>query len=151
MVADQRRAARLDDPRLLAGDVGERRSGELVVVHADVGDDGHLGVDDVGGVPATEQPDLDDGDVDGDVGEPAQRRRRDGLEVARADPGESLEVGDGGDLLGEVVVVDRLGVAGDALVDAFEVRAGVRPDRQPLGHQQPGDHLRRRALAVGAR
>ena len=65
-------AARLDDPRLLAGDVGERRAGELVVVHADVGDDGNLGVDHVGGVPATEQPDLDDGDVDGDVGEPAE-------------------------------------------------------------------------------
>ena len=37
----------------------------IVVVDADVGDDGDLGVDDVGGVPATEQPDLD-----------ARRRRR---------------------------------------------------------------------------
>ena len=75
---------RLDDPRLLPGDVGQRRAGELVVVHADVGDDGDLGVDDVGGVPPPEQADLDDGDVDGDVGEPAERGRRARLEVASA-------------------------------------------------------------------
>ena len=30
------------------------------------------------------------------------------------------------------------------------MRAGVGADGQALGHQQPGDHLRRRALAVGA-
>ena len=81
--SDQRHAARLDDPCLLAGDVSERRPGELVVVHADVGDHSHLRLHHVGGVPATEQPDLDDRDVDGDVGEPAHRRRRDRLEVAR--------------------------------------------------------------------
>ena len=37
--------------------------------------DGDLRVDDVGGVPPAEQADLDDGDVDGEVGEPAERRR----------------------------------------------------------------------------
>ena len=79
----------------------ERRAGELGVVHADVGDDGDLGVDDVGGVPPTEQPDLDHVDVDGDVGEPAERGRGDDLEVARPHAGQDLEVGDGGDLLGE--------------------------------------------------
>ena len=107
-LADHRRRAGLDDPGLLPGDVGQRRAGELVVVHADVGDHGDLGVDDVGGVPAPEQADLDDGDVDGDVGEPAERRRRAGLEVARPDAGQPLEVGDGGDLLGELLVADRL-------------------------------------------
>ena len=94
-LADHGRARRLDDAGLLAGDVGERRAGELVVVHADVGDDGDLGVDDVGGVPATEQPDLDHGDVDGDVGEPAQGRRGDRLEVARPHADQTLEIGDG--------------------------------------------------------
>ena len=42
----------------------------------------------VRGVPATEQPDLDDGDVDRGVGEPAERRRGDDLEVARAHAGD---------------------------------------------------------------
>ena len=37
--------------------------------------DRDLRVDDVGRVPAAEQPDLDHRDVDGDVGEPAERRR----------------------------------------------------------------------------
>ena len=34
--------------------------------------------------------------------------------------------------------------------EPLEVRAGVRADGQPVRHQQTGDHLRRRALAVGA-
>ena len=117
---------------------------------ADVGDDGDLRVDDVGRIPPTEQADLDHGDVDGEVGEPAERGCGDGLEVDRPHAGEHLEIGDGRDLLGEVVVADRLAVAGHPLVDPLEVRAGVRADREPVRHQQAGDHLRRRALAVGA-
>ena len=38
--------------------------------------------------------------------------------------------------VGEVVVVDRLEVPGDALVDALEVGAGVGADREPVGGQQ---------------
>ena len=129
-------AAGLDDARLLAGDVGERRPGELGVVEPDVGDHRNLRVDDVRRVPAAEHPDLDHADVDGDVGEPAERRRGDRLEVRRAHAGDRLDVGDAGDLLGEVVVADRLAVAPDALVDPLEVRAGVRADREAAGHQQ---------------
>ena len=46
------------------------------VVAPDVGDDRDVGVDHVGRVVATEQADLDDGDVDGDLGEPRRTRRR---------------------------------------------------------------------------
>ena len=81
-------------PAFSAGDVGQRRAGELGVVHADVGDDRDLRVDDVGGVPPAEQADLDHGDVDGDVGEPAERGGRDRLEVGRADTDRHFEVGD---------------------------------------------------------
>ena len=79
----------------------ERRAGELVVIHPDVGDDRHVGGGHVRGVPAAEQPDLEHHHVDSDVGEPAERRRRQDLEVARSDPDEQLEVGDRRDLLGE--------------------------------------------------
>jgi hypothetical protein len=120
------------------------------VVHPDVGDGGDLGVDDVGGVPHPEHADLDHADVDGRVGEPPEGGRRARLEVRRSHADHSLEVGDGGDLLGERLVVDRLGVASDPLVDPLEVGARVRADLQALRHQQAGDHLRRRALAVGA-
>ena len=108
---DHDRAAGLDDACLLAGDVGQRRPGELGVVEADVGDHRHLGVDDIGGVPSAEHPDLDHGDVDGDVGEPAEGGGGHGFEVGGANAGEHLEVGDAGDLLGEVFVADRLAVA----------------------------------------
>jgi hypothetical protein len=112
------------------------------VVEPDVGHHGHLGVDDVGRVPPAEHPDLDHRDVDGDVGEPAERGGGDRLEVGGTDAGDRLDVGDPGDLLGEVVVADRLAVALETLVDALEVRAGVRADREPSGHEQAGDHLR---------
>ena len=88
-------------PGLLAGDVLLRRTGELVVVHPDVGDHRDLRVDDVRRVPRAEQTDLDDRDVDRLVREPAERRSGDGLEVARADAGDDLEVGDRADLLAE--------------------------------------------------
>ena len=108
----------------------ERRPGELGVVHADVGDHGDGRVDDVGGIPPTEQADLDHHHVDGDVGEPAERRGGDDLEVARPAADDALEVGDRRDLLGELVVGDRFEVAADAFVDPFEVRARVGADGQ---------------------
>ena len=46
------------------------------VVAPDVGDDRDVGVDHVGGVVATEQPDLDDRHVDRDLGEPREAPRR---------------------------------------------------------------------------
>ncbi len=51
---------------------------------------------------------------------------------------------------GQGLVIDRLGVAGEALVDRVEVGTGVGAHAQALRHEQGGDHRRRRALAVGA-
>ena len=110
-LADHGRAGGLDDARLLRRDVGERRAGELGVVHADVRDDRDLRLDHVRRVPAAEQTDLDDGDVDRDVGEPSERRGRHRLEVGRAYADQRFEVGDRRHLFGEVVVTDRLAVA----------------------------------------
>ena len=109
-----------------------------------------VAVGDVRGVPSPEQPDLDDGDVDRGVGERPVGGRGHDLEVGGPHAGDDLEVGDGADLLGERVVVDRLAVDGDALVDPLEVRARVGADPQALGHQQAGGDLGGRALAVRA-
>jgi hypothetical protein len=140
----------LDDARLLRCDVREGRAGELGVVEPDVGDDRHLGLDQVGGVPPAEQTDLDHGHVHGHVGEPAERGGGHRLEVAGPHAGEHLEFGDSTDLFGELLVADRFTVARDALVDPFEVWAGVGAHGEALRHQQLGDHLHRRPLAVGA-
>ena len=125
-------------PAFSRGDVGERRAGELGVVEADVRDDRDLRVDHVRGVPPTEHPDLDHGNVDGDVGEPPEGRRRDDLEEGRAHAGDQLEVGDRADHLTEADVVDRLGITGDPLVDPLEVRAGVGADGQSRGPSGAG-------------
>ena len=89
-------------------------------------------VDDVGGVEPTEQADLDHGDVDRDLGEPPERGGGHDLEPAGVDAGQLLDGGHVADRLGQVVVVDRLAVAGDALVDPLEVRAGVGADGEAV-------------------
>ena len=59
------------------------------------------GVGHVGGVVAAEQPDLDHGDVDRDVGEPPEGGGGEDLEVRRAHPGQLLDRGDRADQLAE--------------------------------------------------
>ena len=71
------------------------------VVPADVGDDRDDPVGDVGGVVPPEHPDLDDGDVDGDVGEPRERRCSQQLEVTRRVLEQWLDLGQLADDLGE--------------------------------------------------
>ena len=147
---DQHGAARLYDAGLLERDVLEARTGELGVVHADVGDHRDLRVDDVGRVPSSEQADLDDDDVDGDVCEPAKGSGRHDLEVAGPLADDRLEFGDRGDLFGQLVVGDRLAVALDPFVDPLEMGTGVGADREAVRSDQSRDHLDCRALAVRA-
>ena len=149
-LAEDERRVGLDDPGLLGGNMRQRRAGELEVVHADVGDDGDAGIGDVRRVPSPEQADFEDDDIDGDIGEPAERASGDDVEVARLDAGDERQIDDGGDLLGQVLVGDRFVVATDPFVDALEVRAGERPDRQTVSDEQLRDDLRGRTLAVRA-
>ena len=51
------------------------------MVHPDRGDDRDLAVHEVRRVPGSAQPDLEDAEPDGLVGEPQERERGDGLEV----------------------------------------------------------------------
>ena len=121
------------------------------MVLADVGDHGDRAVAHVRGVVATEQSDLDDGDVDRDVGEPPQSGSSQQLEVRARPADQRLELSNIGQHVGQLVVVDRLAVPRDAFVDALQVRAGVGADGQAGFDQQCGDEAGGRALAVRAR
>jgi hypothetical protein len=134
-----------------AGDVLERRTGELHVVHPDVGDHGDGGVGDVGGIPPPEESDFDHHDVHGDVREPAERRGRHDLEVPRLSADDHGDVRNRGDLLGEVLVGDGFEVTTDPFVHPFEVWARVGPHGEAAGDEQPRDHLGGRSLAVRPR
>ena len=125
-LADHHPAAGLDDPRLVGGDPLEGGPEHLGVVEAHVGDHGHLAVDHVGAVPGAPR------------GRPRPRRRRRPrrrTSAARrpsasrsgwAVPSASARAGQRREHLGQLVVVDRLAVAGEPLVDPGQVGAGVR-------------------------
>ena len=158
LLGQDREGAGLDDAGLLGGDLDLGRAEEALMVEADRGDDGDLTVGDVGRVPLTAQPDLDDGHVDRGVGEGGVGHRDQDLEVAQGrlprlgralvDDGEI-----GGDLLvggDEPVGIDRLAVEGDPLADVVQVGAGESPCAQTELAQQPLGHPGGRGLAVGA-
>jgi hypothetical protein len=79
--------------------VGAGGAEDVGVVERDVGDHRDLGVGHVGRVPAAGHADLEDGDVDGDVGEPAEGGEGEDVEAARPDASQRLEGGDGGERL----------------------------------------------------
>ena len=117
-------------PGLLVRDLLARRPEVLDVIDGHVGDDRDATVDDVRRVPRAAHPDLDDRDVDGFVGEPAERGRGDDVEVRRVDADRLLDERDRVQHLLERLVVDRFAVDRHALVDVVEVRARVRADLQ---------------------
>ncbi|MEZ5136756.1 MAG: hypothetical protein R2699_17315 [Acidimicrobiales bacterium] len=120
-LAEHQEAGVLDDADLLLRDRLAPTGPEVGVVGTDVGDDRHGGVGDVGGVEPSEDPDLDHGDVDRQLGEPGERRCGEHLEVRR---GHAGHVGDGGDLAddaAELVVVDQAARPAQPLVEDLQV------------------------------
>jgi hypothetical protein len=147
-LAEHERGPRLDDARLLLGDAAAPVVQAVGVVERDVRQHRHRAVGDVGGVPAAQEPHLDDGGRDRLVREPAEGRRGQQLEVRRGLVEQRLEAGQVAQHPGQVAVGDRLAVAGDPLVDRLEVGAREGADREVVGAQQRRDHAGHRALAV---
>ena len=124
------------------------------MVDADRRDDGDLPVGDVRRVPRATHADLDDGDIDGCVGEGSEAIA---VTISKNDSGCSDESStiwayaatsakaSTNKLLGQ-----RHAVEADALGHRLQVRAGEAPRAQIEGAQQRVDHAARRGLAVGA-
>ncbi len=106
LLAEDDDASRLHDARLLRRDRRTSPAEQLHVVEVDVRDHRDSTVDDVRGVPPSAEPDLDDGSLDGFVGEPAKRRRRHELEPGGPRADEHLQLGQRGQLGGKGVVGD---------------------------------------------
>ena len=121
------------------------------MVDADVGDDRDRGVDDVGRVPRAAQPDLDDRDVDREVGEPAERGRGQDLEVRRIEADRLLdERRPRSSMLVELGVGDRLAV--DDMRSLTRSRCGLvyAPTERPSVASSAVIIRARRGLAVRA-
>ena len=137
-------AARLDDPRLLDGDLARRVPQQVGVVDPHRGDDRHGRVGHVGDVPAAAEPDLEDRGVDRRVGERRERHRGDRLEERHRDVRRGVdEVDVGGHLridLDEPFGRQRSPVDRDALGHRLEMRAreAARAKSQPA--KQRVDH-----------
>ncbi len=147
-LAEHQGRAGLDDPRLLARDGGSPTVPPVGVVPPHVGDHGYEAVGHVRGVVATEETDLDHGDVHGLLGEPGERGRGDQLEPGRLALDEGLDRGQLVEHARQVLVRDRSAVPPDSLVQGFEMRAGVEADGQAMAPQDRLQHPGRGALPV---
>jgi hypothetical protein len=123
------------------------------VVEVDGSDDGHVPVDDVGGVPGAAHADLDDRHVHGRVREGGVRHA--GQHLEEGEPVLLLGV-DHLDVRPDVVVRldeplggDRGAVEADALGDRLDVRGGVPARTQLEGTEECLDHAGGGGLAVG--
>ena len=149
--------AGLDDARLLGGDLLDRRAEQPRVVDRHRRHHGDLAVGHVGRVPRATEPDLDDGDVHGGVGE-----RRVGEDHRHHEEVQGLAAGRHRAVVDELhhrlhlvvdldqpLGVDRLATDGDPLAERVQVRRGEPTGRQAQRRQQRVDHPGRRRLAVG--
>ena len=158
LMGDDDRGSVLDDAGLLVGDLGDRRAQPALVVSPDRGDDRDVGADDVRGVPSPAQAHLDDGDIDGVVGEGGQCHDGQDLEEGQAGPACGLgALVDHGDVWGhvlpggdEALLADRFTVEADALADGGQVRGGEAAGAHASGGQQSLGHAGGGGLAVGA-
>ncbi len=149
-VADDDGRAFFDDAGLLGRDRLVCVAEELGVVEADRGDHGDDAVGDVGRVPRAAEADLDDGRVDGEVGEPREPGRSYEFEPRRAFGEHRLEARELFHDRAELVIFDRVAVPQETFGDRYEVRARVGADRQVVRGEQSADRARGRRLAVGA-
>ena len=83
LIADDDGCSGFDDAGLFASDVRARRAKDLDVVELHVGDHRNDAVRHVRRVIPSTEPNLDDRDVDGDVGEIGEPGRSDQLEPSR--------------------------------------------------------------------
>ena len=135
---------RLDDAGLRARDLLDRRAEPALVVEGDRGEHRDLAVGDVRRVPLAAHADLEHHDVDGGVGEAREREHRERLEEGQRCFAGLFELGvDDGDewqdlvpVAGDRLIVDRLAVDADALVEPLEVRAREQARAQAGGAQQ---------------
>ena len=127
------------------------RSEILDVVDAHVGDDRDVAVDDVGRVPRSAHADLDDRDVDGFVGEPAERGRGDDLEVRRLDA-DSTARRARPRAAARRASSSAIGSPSIDMRSLTRSRCGLvyAPTVSPTRREQLGDHRGRRGLAVRA-
>ena len=147
-IAHDGRAAGAQDAGLLEADALPVGTQELHVVEVDAGDDGAVGVDDVDGIEATAETDLQDRDVGPGLGHGVQDGQRGEFEVGQR--GGAARPLDGLEVRQQAVAIDRLARQSQPLLEAHQMRR--REDRRPVARvgEDGFEHGAGRALAVGA-
>ena len=130
LTPDDRGAARLDNADFFGCDLFHGIAKPCHMVHVDRSDNGRIGIEHVGGVPAAAHTDFNDGHIDRSVGELPDGHGGEHFEEAHFWLVEffHLHVDHGYKVfdlipgINEIVVGKLLPVDGDALVDMFKMR-----------------------------
>ncbi len=138
----------LDDAGLLVGDGGHRVAQVAFVLQRDIGDDAHLGGQQVGGVQAAAHAGLDHGPVHAVLFEQMERHGGGELEEGRLAVG-FLNLADGPVGVDDFRVGHRASVDADAFVEMDQVRRGVKADGEAGRLQDAGQHGGHGPFAVG--
>ncbi len=166
----------LDDAGLFRGDFLEGMAEEIFVIESDLGNDGNFGNQDVGGIEPAAEADLKDGDVRFLAGEKIEGHGGDAFKESgmgrKTAGGEEIldyvmNAGEGGGEIGiGNISANRGGVEGgvdgarskhsgiekaNTLVDAHQMRRGVKTHAQSRRQQDACQHGRRGAFSVGSR
>ena len=156
LTSNDRHRPRLDDSRLLRGNLLQAVTQDVHVIHRHRADDADVAVGHIRRVPAAAQTNLDDHDVHRGIGEGGEGHRRDDLEECHLDAVDLLFVDhldhrlDLFPGLVEHLVADGRSVDADPLIDVDQVWRRVTSHPQTGSTQQGLNHERSRTLAIGA-
>ena len=120
------------------------------MVKCNVGDDRNFRAHHIGGIPSAQHANFDDCHIHCFVGKMSKRCSSDYFKIGWSHSGNNLSICDCGNTFSKRFLSDWHTITRNALGQMFEVRARVRTNMQTMGHQQLGDDLCGRALAIGS-
>ncbi len=144
-------------PAFSRGDRGAGRAENLGVLEPDVGHDGDLAVDDVGGIEPAAEAHLDHRPADAGLAKDDEGRERQEIEPGGLRRGRPLASGGlvgverTGQPAGQRLRIDVSALETYALGHALDMGRAVAADAQARASQRRLDQRRDRALALGAR
>src|SRR3954469_16405391 len=120
------------------------------MIQTDIGDNSNICVDDIGRIPLAPDSYLYDSDLDRSVGEIPECSGSEQLEIRGSFWNQGFQLAKRVQQFGQFLVVNGFAICTYALIDPFEMRAGIHPSGQPIDFHKAGNEASCRCLTVGA-